>query len=497
MAIVIPSKHIYSKTFDPVIDNNIGKVEIGAKTPSIITKNEAVAEQTVEDFVSKSPDYYENISGYGAKASGDNQVVAVFARIEQIKYTPQLTFSIDEIQNNKLVQRLITGLSQNGNSNIVYTIYGDYEQGTVRDGTSSPKLSGSGTDISMVERNFAFKAKSTSTDTVLDLSTATDISITAGADFSLLNHEVSTSVKLSDIGSVYSATPTKTDGVFSITFDILAGLKWYTATLYNSGIDFGSTYNAVVISGDYEIYTPKRVEITINGVVLELNLTDNTVKIGDGNKTFSLDGNELTQTTNTPTVESKYQEIIDHWQNGKQTAVISCPITNYYYENGGLAVGADNQITAYLFTTKEPEAHLYPDGYPIILRNLHLTENSEGIPYIYAEFDRDSEVQPAIREQIVYEGESTWVRGFINSGTTVRLFCPNKNGAWAKACDTWIKAESLTFQIGDTVIPYVYTNKGDKPLSYNKDLTPKQFKVVGVSISKKQGVTQELTLQEV
>ena len=65
-----------------------------------------------------------------------------------------------------------------------------------------------------------------------------------------------------------------------------------------------------------------------------------------------------------------------------------------------------------------------------------------------------------------------------------------------KVIDTSISGKML-FDIGDIVIPYNYTNQGDKPVAYNKDFTPKQFKVVGTQISMKQGVTQELTLQEV
>lgn len=178
-----------------------------------------------------------------------------------------------------------------------------------------------------------------------------------------------------------------------------------------------------------EYYTPKIVsyskeknEITLNyrvkavesvGNIARYVLTDeimlignypttNSVErfVGNGNKVFSFDGNELIQTTNTPTQESKYQSIIDKWESGKQTAIITCPITDYYDLTGSKVIN-------------------------------------------------------------------------VNTGS------------------------KMVFDIGDIVIPFCYTNHGDKPISYNKNFAPKQFKVVGTSISKKQGIQQTLTLQEI
>ena len=108
----------------------------------------------------------------------------------------------------------------------------------------------------------------------------------------------------------------------------------------------------------------------------------------------------MIQSTNTPTQESKYQEIIDKWKDGKQTATIACPIVDFYDTNGN------------------------------------------------------------------------------------------------KVIDTSV-GDKMLFDIGDIVIPYTYTNQGDKPISYNKNFTPKRFKVVGVGISKQQGGAQELTLQAI
>lgn len=159
----------------------------------------------------------------------------------------------------------------------------------------------------------------------------------------------------------------------------------------------GKEYPAKVVKSEQKT---DRIEINIYGNALSIDLQDVDKQIGNGNKVFSFDGNELIQTTNTPSVENKYQGIIDEWKYGKQALIISCQITDYYDENGN------------------------------------------------------------------------------------------------KVIDTSVSGKMI-FKDGDVVIPYAYTNKGDKPISYNKNFTPKQFKVVGTRILKSQGGTQELTLVEI
>lgn len=409
MAIVIPSKHIYSKTFDPVIDNNVAKVEIGVKTPSVITQNDTVAEKTVEDFKDGSPNIIQKFNGY---AAGD-ELNATYIRVEEIKYIQDVTISISKYQeNNKLVKSLITGVDGNGNSNISYELFGDMQRGQIY---VEMGVTGSGTSLSIVNSTINTYPTTDIQDTTYSFSISNDYkyksSMTYLSDYLTVSPketDLSTEVEL-DGGTLFSAAATETSDSWEISFNLLVGFTLCKAPLKAVEKSNG-TYRVITLNPPqtygteyypyFEKYIAKKVNITINGIVSTLNLEDSTVKIGDGNKTYSFDGNELIQTTNTPTIESKYQEIIDHWQNGKQTAVISCPIADYYDESGDKVIDIST-------------------------------------------------------------------------------------------------SDKMLFEIGDTVIPYVYTNNGDKPLSYNKDLTPKQFKVVGVSVSKEQGVMQELTLQEV
>lgn len=55
----------------------------------------------------------------------------------------------------------------------------------------------------------------------------------------------------------------------------------------------------------------------------------------------------------------------------------------------------------------------------------------------------------------------------------------------------------MSFKLYDQVIPMVYTNNGDKPMSLYKDGTPKIFQVLGSKIYYDGAVWQELSLQEI
>lgn len=59
-----------------------------------------------------------------------------------------------------------------------------------------------------------------------------------------------------------------------------------------------------------------------------------------------------------------------------------------------------------------------------------------------------------------------------------------------------INSDRMTFQEHDIVMPMVYTNKGDVPMSLNQDGSAKEFQVVQVEMVYDGAVWQKLTLQE-
>ncbi|MCM1437795.1 MAG: hypothetical protein NC131_01095 [Roseburia sp.] len=400
MAIVIPSKHIYSKSFDPVIDNNISNVEIEVKKPQLAIKEDAIAKQTIESDFNEG-EIQPSIGDKSHLIAGSDGYRANYDAFAYISLTPiyaQTQIQINKQQTNKIVLSILSDEI----SKIQIAWGGTIIEGVANGYLQYNRNSSQAHYITVIDVPQITTTPTSFTESGYDLANETHFEHTYTYEVNDPKAgELSVKAKAeNDLSDVSNIKIVEFSEYYELNLIVLAGLKIVkvgggTKAPAATGNNFTS-----LLSGEYIEYVPSAVTITINGKVYYLDLQNKNLKIGDGNKVFSFDGNELIQTTNTPPPESRYQQIIDKWKNGKQTAVISCPVADYYDTDGN------------------------------------------------------------------------------------------------KVIDTTISGKML-FNIGDVVIPYVYTNKGDKPLSYNKDFTPKQFKVVGTKISKRQGITQELTLQEV
>lgn len=415
MAIVIPSKNIYSKSFDPVIDNNIDRVEVGTKNavPDNHYSETVYNEDVYSGFVSNSQDIQDKQSQlFNPVVNINNPVVYAYAAAIYADGQYYLSKNIKipiQPDNKHLITSLLLGISKEGEKNIRYSCKGKINKGTtnasillVASINGVAVQSWSTTLIPPIDNGYFKSEETTGNFTIADKDSVT---ITNGDGSISLTAEID--IPTIDNLATVEASEVTIDGKKYFSLDlqnILCGIRITKGGGRITAMPM-SAQNKTALSGSisglpFVEYIPEIVTLTVYGNTIGIDLKDKTVSIGNGNKVFSFDGNELIQSTNTPTQESKYQGVINEWRNGKQTAVITCPIADFYDENGD------------------------------------------------------------------------------------------------KVIDTSV-SEKMLFDIGDIVIPYTYTNQGDKPIAYNKDFTPKQFKVVGTKISKNQGGTQELTLQEV
>jgi hypothetical protein len=114
------------------------------------------------------------------------------------------------------------------------------------------------------------------------------------------------------------------------------------------------TSHNIPISGTRTEYVAKRISITVYGNTIGIDLAKQTVIVGniDGNKPFSVDGNELMQTSNyyivenDLAIENSFLKTVQHYSNGKETAVLRCSISDYYTDGGELAISADGKADA-------------------------------------------------------------------------------------------------------------------------------------------------------
>lgn len=451
MAIIIPSKNIYRINFDSVIDNNIDKVKV--------TAMKAVPDNIYSSAVYNESIYYGQgqaqsqilpnrsssiIAGRGEFNGGVWQLI-LGAGVTIIDKYFTFNIQIPKSQKNKRITKIFQGKNPTTNEpyigvskSIEETIY--YEQ--VPDAFKPSSIDEINVATSNIFNFIKITAHNYSVDNILEKNTSGNLTRRSihfypeveegtpqegilsnwiepkiGADNDLADSE-EVKCQVSAISSHAGAYLSKSEvntyetDLSSITYvDETYDYVFYNVKLlFSREIYAPATAIYVPLTFDrFKSYPAKvvkceqkavRADITIYGNAIGVDFEDESISIGNGNKVFSFDGNELIQTTNTPTQETKYQGVIDNWKDGKQTLIISCPITDYYDEN-------DNKVI-----------------------------------------------------------------------------------------DTSVSGKMI-FKEGDVVIPYTYTNKGDKPISYNKNFTPKQFKVVGTSILKSQGGTQKLTLVEI
>jgi len=544
MAIVIPSKNIYSINFNPVIDNQIDKVEVSVNAfkevkdfDTIIYSENYIDSNSVDNQGISNKNYEEYLwLGTGGSTIRNVRVATEIKGLQKAIILPKIY--IPKNQNKKLITNTreakisVSGEINHYTSGIsLNTIYGDLSFGfdsvsgwVLQSKESSYDLFNAENynnenfsvlyerDVASVLQNkleeiqaIARDTKITATHRLLKTNKNGVINILSDMYIDNNGHASPDPVR-AELRSLVSGT--KKD--ISITIETHNGEECYAIKIerllieltvmfatgaigWYKGIEniSGGTY---IENGATKIeFIPNKIDLSVYGDIITLDLQDETVTINNGNKVFSFDGNELIQSTNTPTQESKYQEIIEKWKDGKQTVIISCPISDYYDENGRLSIpnyAFDNPCRLGVYK--------------------YINKSTYGVYFLRNRGASKPDI--SIGDKIYYQNESaTLLTGLIpylgtGSGVWKAEIEVIPNGAIAKEYNkneiivnlkTAGLLDKLIFNIGDIVIPYTYTNQGDKPLSYNKDFTPKQFKVVGTSISKKQGVTQELTLQEI
>lgn len=489
MAIIIPSKHIYSKSFDSVIDNNIDKIEINEIIPSTVYDYDTIVfNANYTDLGLYLPDNYDlkadNKSIHQDNTQGNWYYYAEAISFVNIRpaYTT-VSIKIPKNQNGKLINKIYD------KENIKYSLVLE-EKTTVPISITVNISSNDGkptnSNISYGEFNWEYDNRQTTRVSGVELKDYLSISNTVTvpeANATPVQGVTATASKtLSDqenLPSVIAEFNTQDN-----TWDLL-NLKILTAVYINKAGESDYRKNSYpvilqqmrILNGTAEIYQAKQLSITIYGDTINLDLQEKTITINNnGNKIFSFDGNELIQDTNTPNTETKHQGVIGKWKNGKQTATITCPIVDYYDENGNTAINTTGIVYVKL---------LSKSGNMLSFQEIGTKSMKAGLTSIkLAGHNLVINVTQIFED---YSFFATLVNGNVSFLIVGAIYSTNR----------FIKQAKMVFCYGDIVIPYIYTNKGDKPLSHNKDFTPKQFKVIGTKISKRQGVQQELTLQEI
>lgn len=164
---------------------------------------------------------------------------------------------------------------------------------------------------------------------------------------------------VNDLADDYSTGTLSTENIDGILYYKISGIKLiigYESIL--SGIFLESTSE---IDNIYTLQNTTSVRLNLKctslnislfGNIYQIDLNDVALKYGDtsSKSVFSVQNNELLQTTNTYTengvvsnaIEKSATRTIDEFGNGKETATLLCDINEYYDENGSLMISAND-----------------------------------------------------------------------------------------------------------------------------------------------------------
>lgn len=368
MAIIIPSKCIYDKQNLKVRDNIINRFEVSSV--EIVPNNDyeipvyneeiecpndenvaAEADPNGKDKAVGSAVYTDPFSSHGHYA------VVSYVEFNSYKKSKDFTIKIPKLKNNSFINKLYYGKDSENNPNIKYSITADVDRG---EASSVFQVSvnnfGTSADVTTSEITYGeitntdsekVPAPTKETYTYYAIGFEDDI-ISATAEATFYNS-----------GSILTVTPTDVieNGIeyYKITFNVISG--WRTVKIGGGGVvDYSSSDFA--LAGTYEIYKPTRIEITVYGNTIGIDLIDETVFIPEdksGNKPFSIEGSEIMQTSNFYETEGNsaiyqgYNSTLSAYKNGKETATILCSISDYYDLNGNKLISINNDIEKMAF----------------------------------------------------------------------------------------------------------------------------------------------------
>lgn len=467
MAIIIPSKNIYEINDNKVIDNEVDKIEntivevqtIRELDKPVYTDNNAYANGEKINYQNKSnEDSQAKIVNLGEGSQDYGYIASAYAEFGKRSYIV-ITLLIPKYQKDKVVER-IRDKDEKGNSLISIKNYGDIYTSTVtQDWTIEVKWNdywGGTPNAKITEKGMLYDTNTEYKSNVPDIDIISHLRAVANITW------VSATVDITnDLPNNISEVQLAENNRYKIVIEMPIGSYGYTLKAIDSVLSPLKDGNyTVTATGNYTSTNIRRIEISVNGDIYSVDISDKDIVVGNGEHIYSFDGNELMQTTNTPTVENIYQEVIDDWKQGKETATLRCAITDY--GNAKITI-VNSMVTS--------------GGYDCFFYSNYPFKPNDKIYY----------------EEYVYT-----VNSF--SGDNGRLFAPFGTELFYNK-EIVVKVndfEKTVFKWDDIVEPYVYGVHGkDKPMATYKDGTPKHFKVTGVHIIADGGIYQDIDIQEI
>ena len=488
MAIKIPSKNIYNIKNPKIRDNFIDNIKVEQK--NIIENSEydiVVFRKEIENDLTLVPlenfDYVQNASKYEYVTLHDGSIVNGYdirfiscCGYQDYKRTEKITIKIPKLSKNKYITNVFAGETEQNEEQIKYALYGKIATGNAKVTTTikTEKQSVEFTNVKILTQNIS---KTSS----MVIPKSISYTYEGTHQISGKTATVTSSLSYDAFSKIFEKEFDEDEDYFYLSFYIIPSLR-----IIKVGFNYANPTSYDIITSDgaiYEDYIPVRIEFSIYGNTIGIDLEDDTLSYKSGNNPFSLNGNELMQDK---------MVVAYPFPQANEATIRITGSTSFgdFYQSYFEVVSGDLQVNDYININEE--ICLNEGGY--FNTATYLSTGEITIPYYkYQEYENWKNPRTA-SENLA----NNIVDKYIKGRETAVVLCDisdyfNEDGS--KAID--IATENMFFKLHDEVIPYVYGVKGnDYPMSKKQDGTAKVFEVVGTNIFFDGAVWQELTLLE-
>lgn len=345
MAIIIHSKNIYEINDNKVIDNEVDKIEntivevqtIRELDKPVYTDNNAYANGEKINYQNKSSENSQaEIVNLGEGSQDFGYIASAYAEFGNRSYIV-ITLLIPRNQKNKFVER-IRDKDDKGNSLISIKNYGNIFTSTVeQDWTIEVDWNnyvGGAPNAKITRKGILYNRGPEDRTNVPDIDIISHLHAVADITYAYASVDIT-----NDLPNSISEVQLDENNRYKIVIEMPISSYGYTlAAIDMVEAPLRDGNYTVTAKGDYTRTVITQIEISVNGDIYSVDISDKNIVVGNGEHIYSFDGNELMQTTNTPTVEDIYQTVIDDWKQGKETATLRCAIADYKDDRGNIAV---------------------------------------------------------------------------------------------------------------------------------------------------------------
>ena len=446
---IIPSKRIYKMENKKVIKNKISTIYADVST--IQSKNEYDVLVHSENVLPEYGVTKESVSNYniGYYSSAVGKIYYASYAMFQPKYISSYTVKVPKKKKNSYVSNIYKELDDDGNPKIHCSISGDLYEGSA---TAKVIVSSNLGTVGVSDLNVSYD--STPKSHALPVEPFKDLSYEGNYTSVDITNTVNNQFPVDLLG-----TTRFSEDYNDYYFDVSFVSEYEKVIIHNENGNTGLTFT--ISDGVVEKFVAKKIEISINGDILGVDIDNETFQFGNGGDDISFGSNELLQSGNTSLSQISFQISVDDWFDtlDGRTSQISSASSEL---SNGLVV------------------------FVPMVNGFYTVYEKNGFFFVNADLGSIGDTIEVYPEKFgaVYED-------------TLKAYKDGKETAVIRVSIKDYGEERSYFEVGDIVCPMVFSANGkDVPMSRRKDGSAKDFTVVGVKFIYSGAIWQELTLQE-